>query len=188
MAVWRRFMAGALALCLALAGLAGIHPALHRLMEHAGQGPMHVHRGEQARAHSHPHRHPHRHSHELPAASAAAKLGVRGAFVSNHPSFSLPWQRVWQAVSGLLERSYSNAEQDERDNQESAPSPDESQHEHHSLVQLLASGLVELVTQGALLSFEFSASSSLATPPQDRLSYALFEPQTAGRAPPLLWS
>ena len=49
----QQLIAGFLALCLGAAGFVGLSPGLHRLVEHAGQGPAHIHSGGHIHWHDH---------------------------------------------------------------------------------------------------------------------------------------
>lgn len=52
-----QIISGYVALCLALAGLAGVSPWLHVRVEHGGQAALHSHRGGVAHAHEVPSEH-----------------------------------------------------------------------------------------------------------------------------------
>lgn len=132
----RQLLAAYLAVCLALAGLVGISPALHVLVEHGGNGPSHVHRAElqqSARKTSgtlHEHGESgHTHSHP-PAPEPDTHLFV-------HSSGALPRVDVlastfWHHVHEWLRH------RDSASSQQSA-----GDHHHDSLASLLVSGLID---------------------------------------------
>jgi len=189
MQLWRQIASGYLALCLALAGLMGISPDLHRLLEHGGHGAAHSHRGLSAfeqdyhphgEDHSHPQPHPH--LHEANPENGGEPHGR--IFVSNHRSFSLPLEKVWLAAVRWVDQWATNMD----DAPASSPSGEEPGHEHHSLAQLLANGLLEQALDMPVLAVHLSLGPPVLPTPKLLVLPALFEAQTAGRAPPCLWS
>lgn len=187
----RQIASGYLALCLAFAGLVGISPNLHRLIEHGGDGPTHAHQGvgtaaHRPQVHSHDHSHPHPHE---PGRAEDNELetgtkGPSGFFVSKHRSFSLPLARLWHGLVHFFEHSGSNP----HEAPDSAPSNDKPGHEHHSLARLLAAGLLEQNLDVPVLAFDFVLCRSSLPTPEAVILERRFDAQAAGRAPPLRWS
>ena len=182
-----------LALSVFLAGLVAVSPALHVVIEHGGQGPAHTHRGGPAVAssaltlpdpgHVHPHEHAPVNRSERPVLHAA-RLNF---FVSNHGAFTfreVPLRRVWEALSSLLERA----------GDLSHPSPDPASdggspgHEHRSLAQLLACGLIEQTVEAPWFELGFVPCPFVSPAAQEVLLLRPLDAQTAGRAPPSAWS
>jgi hypothetical protein len=181
----QQFVASYLVLCLALAGAVGISPVLHQLVEHGGHGDAHVHVGTA----SHPqqpgfvHRHEHglEHSHDAaPGQHQVQDSGRPGLFVHSVRGIETSElvRRAWQFVESIFD---SAVEQDDP-----SPDSDKTDHEHHSLAQLLASGLAESSVDLPLLEAEFGpVIFGLASPDMLVLSVG-WNAQTASRGPPLL--
>ena len=87
--------------------------------------------------------------------------------------------RLWQTLALALERASAAG----RPADSGSPG-----HEHHSLAQLLACGLIEQSIDPPL--FEVGALPPPFVPPspQEVLLLPGFDPQTAGRAPPSAWN
>lgn len=179
MRLGRRLIACYLALCFAFAGAVGVSPILHRLIEHGGQGPDHTHNHFVARgtdfesAHQHGDAPLHRHT--------PAKVVPRPAAALSH-SFKpfelpkIPLNGIWRALNHFLAVASAS---------ESSPSKDKPRHEHHSLFQLIVSGLVEQPLDVPILSFvpfEFISRDFVA---EAFLAAHDWDAQTASRAPPL---
>jgi hypothetical protein len=190
MQLWRQIASGYLVLCLAFAGLVGISPDLHRLVEHGGDGPTHAHQGVATATHRppvHSRDHSHPHPHEPDRAEnkeLEARKGPSGFFVSKHRSFSLPFARLWHGFVHFLEHSASvpDGSQD-TDSSDNTPG-----HDHHSLAQLLAAGLLEQNVDAPVLAFDFVLYWSSLPTPEAVILGRRFDAQTAGRAPPSRWS
>ena len=172
----RTWIAGYLALCLALAGTVGINPTLHRLIEHGGDGPAHAHSGfTPASASAAPlHQHGDAHWH----ADAPASPPPAGLFQHGFESFRLPTvalSRLWHGLTHLFGAKTSS---------QPAPSEGDPGHEHHSLFQLLASGLVEpplVVEILPSIPLTFASRDFMANTP---LVASEWDAQTASRGPP----
>ena len=165
-----------LALCLAFAGLVGVNPALHRLVEHGGQGPAHTH--PRGLAHTVPDAGWHDHGDGQAHRHAAPDLPARSLFSHKYtptgePLLSL--RGLWGALKAVAGTSPSS--------NQPQPAGDEGHH-HHSLAQLLASGLIDQhldapVLTGPPISFVVVccfADSPLLIPDWDA--------QSASRGPP----
>src|SRR5262245_22749691 len=133
----RQFVSCYLALCLAGGGAVAISPVLHRLIEHGGYGPAHTHSDLALRLairqhlRQHEHGHSHSHNHDSPP------LCRPRLFEHSFEPFGLPklsLARVWHALHHFFEAATLP---------ESSPPERGPGHEHHSLFQLLASGLVD---------------------------------------------
>ena len=177
---WQQVISCYLALCLPLAGTVGLSPVLHRLLEHGNQGPAHIHSGifpnSSAGTDSLTHTHgrvAHRHQPHPPASND--HLARQRPFTHPH-QFRLPTIHLvglWHALSQFLAHP------------RSSPAPENSDHHHHSLPQLLAGGLIE--------QFLELPQHFCATDPVDFLTatgeFPSFtpdwDPQTASRAPPV---
>ena len=120
MAFYRRAIAAGLALCLVLAGMVAFSPRLHHWVEHAGQGPLHVHG-----------RHSHAHPHFLAGTPPRPPFAHARPFELPLPKIDLA--RAWHALAHVLEDLLAPPED----------AGDPSGHEHHSLPQLLAGGSIE---------------------------------------------
>lgn len=165
-----------LALCLVGGGAVGINPVLHRLIEHGGHGPAHTHISVAPRAASteplHQHGNGQLHSH-APARPYPAGLFEHSYTPPGFPKISL--SRLWRGITQLFEAAASP---------DSAPSKDSPGHEHHSLFQLLASGLVDqpidvpilASVPASFVSYEFPATTPFVARDWDA--------QTASRGPP----
>ena len=162
---WQSFIACSLALCFALAGTVAIHPALHRWVEHGGSGHDHNHLGA---SHSHPH-----------------PQAPDGPFVISHSSsvipsgdltlFGLQPQHFYRAVAQWLVRAT-----------ESDPPPEgDSDHTHHSLPQLLLSGLVEGAVEISPLIIRPGPRVWFSSVPESRVVVSVLFAPTAGRGPPV---
>jgi hypothetical protein len=157
---FRQLVAVYLAVTLAVAGATGLSPWLHQLIEHGGHGAPHVHRG----------------------ASAAHAVRLKGTQARARHSFALPsFPAKW-----LRQLAHRLAHAAEETNPPTAPadSPDTPGHQHHSLAQTLANGLVEAP---AWAGFSLSVAPGIQrdcprVPVRD--SGSELDRQAAGRAPP----
>jgi hypothetical protein len=173
--------------CLAFGGTVGLSPDLHRLIEHGNRGPAHTHHvsgatallaksDEHKAAHTRPHSHPHAHP------QAGPSYGQE-PFTHDH-AFGLPMvlvSRVLHAIGGLFLN-------DESVSSESSSSPENPEHHHDSLPQLLASGLIEQFLEApslvcALILVPFVSSAS-----EGSVLTHDWDAQTASRAPPSIQS
>jgi hypothetical protein len=153
----RQVLAVYLAVTFVLAGAAGLNPLLHQWLEHGGRDPAHVHHG----------------------AGAAQQVRVQGRLARGHAPFTLPKVSA-QWLRQLAHRLAHAAEE----SREPAAPTDAPGHEHHSLAQTLASGLVEAP---ALVELSLSVAPGTlrdATRVPARASARELDRQTAGRAPP----
>ena len=164
-------------LSLALASLAGFRPFWHQLIEHGGQGPWHTHNGYSEPkplllveadtvllVKAHPT--------VQPAGEATSKL-------KPHGDFKLPLKPLSQAVHRLAKWFGTD---------DTATKKNTPQHEHHSLAQLLAGGLVEQAIDIPLV-LPFTAPFSIRFFGNEALLLeSPWDLQSAGRAPPASWS
>jgi hypothetical protein len=169
----RQFVAVYLAVVLAVAGATGLSPLLHQLIEHGGHGVPHLHHGN-SRALAV--------ERDNPEASGAqrgvVRVRLKGSATQGHQPFTLPKASLlWlhHLSHWLVDHTKESVPDD---------SSDASGHQHHSLAQTLASGLIE-----APASAELSLSVApgiLRDNPRvpDRVSAHELDRQTAGRAPP----
>jgi len=170
----RPFIAGYLILCLALAGMVGLSPVLHQLIEHGGRGPLHTHYGVKEITVT-----------DLPVGDIVClneheRAALHGEepvrALRTHQTFKLPTAQVARLLHALA---------DWFGGTESSPDKNGSQHEHHSLAQLLASGLVDQPLDAPLI-LHFSAPFTFRFFRTDALILdAGWDAQTAGRAPPV---
>lgn len=157
---WLQFIACSLAVCFALAGAVALHPALHRWVEHGGAGA----------AHHHLHPHPH--------------LPLRGAKAVQHAAkdpnaltlFGLQPQDVYRALLSLIS--------DSADSSPAAPDDGDTEHTHHSLPQLLLSGLVEGAVEITPLVIAPERCSLFCLLAESVIVAGEFYSPTAGRGPP----
>lgn len=183
-----------LALNVGLAGLIAISPTLHVAVEHAGAGPAHSHQGALAvattaadRLHGHSHRQVTKQANSREEEIPRVHARRPEFFVSNHGSFSISRfsvLRLWQAFIGFREKTLPGA----KDSSGAAPSDNTPDHQHDSLAQLLAGGLIEQSVDPTLLPCVFVCGGFLSPPLQELLLVRRFDAQTAGRAPPPSWS
>lgn len=178
-----------LALGLVLAGWVAFSPALHVAIEHGGRGPAHVHfhdsrltslnrAGEDCDDVRPPGRH------DLPDVGSPVSLPV---FRSTHRPFVLPNFSVRAAWDALVRLTGLDAIGGSGDAlpEPAAPIPT---HDHHSLAQTLADGCVESAFYPVFQ--QLGSDRMELTPPtwQGARLERFFDAQTAGRAPPFLWS
>ncbi len=165
-----------LVLCLAFAGAIGISPVLHQLIEHGGNGSAHSHRGDASNSSSTAHTHDHGRIHPHTHSERATR--PKELFAHSYKTFKLPTipvRKLWHAFGHLLNFPTSS---------ESSPTNGGPGHEHQSLFQLMASGLVDQPLDLPPLSFV----------PFEFIFYNLSQPtlvvardwdaQTATRGPP----
>lgn len=177
----RQLIAAYLAACLVLAGVVGLSPALHTLIEHGGEGALHVHgRFDSTPASSAPHRHAdseeHFHAHpEIPRASGNARAA--GIFVHSPDAFpgaDVLVARLWQRVSDWLAQ------------QESSPvsSDGGGAHHHDSLASSLTGGLVDQADPVVCCDSGPDTVSLSSSPSSDRVHALDADVQFAPRGPP----
>ena len=180
----RQLIAGFLALCLALAGAVAVNPVLHQWVEHGGRGGAHVHfsggaAGDRPASHFHDgHHHSHAAIPESGRGSTPASTTQSGLFVPTTRPFELPagFGQVWQWVA----RAFA------ADSPETEPMGDQPGHEHHSLVQSLAAGTVELHAELPCLGLVQRFFPPIGWHPNTVLREHAWDLQTAGRGPPVL--
>lgn len=161
-----------LALCVAMSGFVGINPALHRLVEHGGDGSAHTHRGGATFWHDHGDDHPHRR--EVPVAISFPQVDKRLEHVfQSHPFGSLP---VREVLTRLL-KSWAG------DNASEEP---ETDHQHRSLAQSLSDGLVESAFTWDARVVHLMPLSCEGTSTRDFFPASDWSPHTASRTPPAL--
>jgi len=117
------------------------------------------------------------------ARTPAGTPRVSGVFVHRHESGSrnVSVVEVWQSVVRLLERGLRNPSGAE-------PSPDGPGHEHHSLAQILASGVVDGPPDVALALVPPAAPMAASIPEPVSVLVSDWDPLTLGRGPPFLRS
>ena len=163
-----------LALCFAFAGAVGVSPGLHRLVEHVGQGPAHTHFGFRSQAASAVPLH--QHGDGRWHTDAEVNPRPAGLFQHSSGSFQLPdVSRLWHGLSRLFEQAASS---------ESSPSKGVPAHEHHSLFQLMASGLVDQPLLAEILPSIPLASVSLSFVANAPFVARDWDAQTSSRGPP----
>jgi hypothetical protein len=165
-----------LALCLASGGAIGLSPVLHRLVEHGGLGAAHIHGGSMPGAATHTHLRPDgddpRHIH-LPERLRPARLFEHSYEPFRLPKFPLTW--LWRNVSRLIATETSSPP---------SSSKDSPRHEHHSLFQLLATGLVDQPIELPLLLSVPTVPILNEFPATTRFVARDWDAQTATRGPP----
>jgi hypothetical protein len=165
-----------LALCLALAGVVGLSPALHRLIEHGGHGPAHIHAAGAQRELSHHHGEGHSHEHFVPSSSIAVQK-LKHQFTHRHEFTlaTLPVRALLQLASELLASDAADS-----NSKEKAPS-----HHHDSLSQLVASGLIDQHFECDLLNAVYCSILASVDAVDARLLVRDLDPQASPRAPPV---
>lgn len=143
---FRQLLSCYLALCVSLAGAIGISPVLHRLVEHGGQGPLHVHYSApitaealaqpQDQASMHPVR-----------AHFAAQARSHESFAHASGGLDCPRIRLSRALHALTHFLDGGASSSSERAAPGAPAG----HRHGSLAQLMASGLVNQFAAISLL-------------------------------------
>ena len=155
---FRQLISGYLAFTIVAAGVVGLSPLLHTWIEHGGHGPHH--------SHLKPLRH---------APKAPQRVLARKAFAHSIKPFTIPGLGRFQAaLSNCLQRLASK----------SRPATDgEPEHEHHSLAQLLANGLIDVSFVGAPLIPERVSADCIpvCVPP---FLLAASNAELPGRGPP----
>jgi hypothetical protein len=160
MSVWKQALSIYLALCVALAGAIGLSPTLHRLIEHGGLGPTH--------------------SHVFPSSGmsgSAEKASFADLMVHHRRAFTfprLPVGEFWHTLAHLLETTSEQGAAEKKGNG----------HEHHSLAQMMASGLAEQSLDAIFLSWLQPTIVFQSFPPEALLLTRNFDLHSAGRAPP----
>lgn len=175
------------ALCLALAGMVGLSPSLHLLIEHGGLGTPHRHALDSIATgnfHHHADGSSHDADHQAPGIRAKGLGPLHIGFTPTHQPFELPSIRLPQAGRALLQflAGASN-------HPEESPSPDQqSNHHFNSLTQLLSHGLVEVVVDLRPQTWLVTTFIWRTQPAEAFLSDPGWEAQTATRGPPLVRS
>lgn len=172
---WQKIISAYAALCFALAGIIGLSPALHVGVEHGGRTALHTHPGGNGRAVSASHAHPHPHDWKnySPVASPARSRVSSGGSLT---LFGLEPRNIYDAVGRWLARAAESFP--------AAPGPDEPGHTHHSLAQLLLSGLVEGAIEITPLVVAPERGALFCLIPESvTVAGELYSP-TAGRGPP----
>jgi hypothetical protein len=167
MRVVQQGMASWLALCVAAGGLVAISPVLHHWIEHGGHGPAHTHFKTRTET-----RGPKGNSHKQPT-------GGRTRLIHTHEGFKLPFAKVLSALLRPIGSLFvASSDSDSR------PSPDNENHEHHSLPQLLASGSIELCNSFAEVGSFLNSSALRSHIPDVPLLEFRWDAQSASRGPP----
>lgn len=178
----RQFIAAYIAACLLLAGVAGLSPELHNLIEHGGKGSPHVHGwidSPQPTAASHRHADGEEHFHAPTDAAPASGDGTSSRlFVHSSDAFpgaDVLVARFWQRLQDWLSQ------------QESTPAAPDAGNEHHhdSLASSLTGGLVD--QSDPVVSFEILVLVTVSlrfSPSADRVHPFDLEPRFAPRGPP----
>ena len=160
-----------LALCVVISGFVGLNPTLHRLVEHAGHGAPHTHRGGETHWHDPGDGTPHRHEASIEISFPSPDKRLERVFQS-HPFGSLPIREI---LAGLLKlwTDYDSSNEPHTD------------HQHHSLAQSLSDGLVETALTWVASAVPSPTFSWVATPSRDFFPASEWSPHTASRAPPV---
>ncbi len=158
-----------LAFCVVVSGFVGLNPTLHRLVEHAGHGAAHTHRGGETHWHDPGDGTPHRHEASIEISFPSADKRLEHVFQS-HPFGSLPIREI---LAGLLKPW--------TDNNSDEPHTD---HQHHSLAQSLSDGLVESASTWIAPAIPPMPFAWLASPSREFFQASEWSPLTASRAPP----
>jgi hypothetical protein len=178
MKLLRQWMGWYLVLCLAGGAAVGFSPVLHQIIEHAGVGLRH----------SHPHALPgsrvesraqdrglgngHAHNH-VPSQAGRGRIAIQPHGHFHWPKLSLdPWRRM---VAALLDEG------------SEAPVPEQgTDHEHHSIFQLLAQGVVDQNPEAfPVLRAPLCPILSPSVSPE-HIFYGTWEAQFAPRGPPFV--
>ena len=155
-------------LCLALAGAVGLSPYLHQLIEHGGHGALHTHPGND----------------DLVFESSTKLSSIRTTALEqshpkrtlnrNHRPFRLPVNHLATMVKALGELI----------NGPASETPHGPDHEHHSLSQLLASGLLDQHIDFPVLPHFVPSGSYTFLSPDELLLASIWNAQTPDRGPP----
>jgi len=176
MKVFRPWIAGYLVLCFAWAGVVGLSPWLHQLFEHGGQGAWHTHGGAKALAFD-PGDAPVMAS--IGSQQGHAKEAPRRIFTRNHRPFKLPTAQLAKLIEAAAEWL---------GNEELPANSKGEGHEHHSLAQLLASGLLDQHMDLPLLPHFLPAGDYRILTPDELLLACIWNAQTPDRGPPMSMS
>ena len=167
------FLACYLALCLVGGGAVALNPALHRLVEHGGQGAAHTHFGPGGPSHAvadpHDHGDGNRHRHVAkpprPQSLFAHHYAPAGESI-------ISLDRILTALAQLLDTTPVS---------DSVPADG---HQHDSLFQWMASGLVDQSAVVPILSPTPAAFAVCSIEPRPFALPSAWDAQTASRGPP----
>ncbi|HEY1174359.1 MAG TPA: hypothetical protein VGH19_23540 [Verrucomicrobiae bacterium] len=168
----RSWIAGYLILCLALAGAVGLSPFLHQLIEHGGHGEWHTHSHDVGSKH-----------YTFDSAAALAQVDslsqvekkAKPVFTRNHRPFKLPTAPIVKLVGAMADLLGSP---------EKNSNPSAEGHEHHSLAQLLASGLLDQHVDIPVIPHFVPKGSYQILSPDELLLASIWNAQTPDRGPP----
>jgi len=166
-----------LALCVALASAIGLSPELHVWLEHGGHGQTHTHAGAGGKAHAHTHARPRSQSSSTAFLPASQKAEI--FFAEAYRPFTLPGfdlKTVYAGIGRWFAHAWSHATE--------APAKDDSDHDHHSLPQLLMAGLIEGACDAPDLICAPPPVASAVTHCKPVGPVSDWNAQTASRAPP----
>jgi len=165
----------------ALAGVIGLNPRLHVLVEHSGAAALHSHSGGRQAATEFTHAHAHSHVHQ-DAGKASRSRSVffpTPALVAHAQPltlFGLTPGDVYHAIGRVISIALTPL----------AATPDQSNgdHTHHSLSQLLLSGAVEGAVEIGPLIVKPERFTFFRSSPETRPVVAEWNASTATRGPP----
>ena len=171
-----------LALGFVFAGAVGLSPVLHQLIEHGGRGPVHTHSGREATAnvlavwHNDGDGRFHQHLLRPPSAEQVRpKKPFTEADKFELPD--IPLSRALLALTRIFESGAAHP-------LESSPSDSAPGHQHHSLPQMLLTGLLDQCSDVPLAEFVFAPAIFLAPPADVLLLASDWDAQTLSRGPP----
>ena len=172
------------AFCLTFAGVVGVSPFLHHLVDHGGQGVAHVHSRSvtvprwQAHAHSHGTAHVAGHNRDIPIPFGRFRATIADAHESfrfSASSFARLWHALTHWVSGDADHSHGPSS-----------GPADPDHHHGGLSQLLADGLIEPALEPPPFDAPFDTHRLVSLLPGFLPPNPRWDAQTAGRGPPLV--
>jgi hypothetical protein len=159
-----------LALSVASAGVIGLNPWLHQLIEHGGHGPAHTHVGLAA----------HHSDEDLARAAFDHTPDTKARLLNQHERpFRIPLL-AWLGES--ITHWLAGQGHDTSD-----PAPVRG-HEHHSLPQLMASGFVDFHINPPLLQPDKTSQKAEPSIGHETVLVRELDAQTAGRGPPFCQS
>jgi hypothetical protein len=169
----RQLVSCYLTLCLLGGGTVALNPVLHLWIEHGGHGPMHYHAGGAIHA-AHPQ--PQRHAEGPNCDPALVQPPPAGRFVHAGEPFGLPKiaLRLWHALADLFVTASSD----------DTPAENGPAHNHDSIFQLLAAGLVEPSTCAPGLPRAPGLTARAFATADTRDIIKDWDAQSASRAPP----
>lgn len=176
---WQQLLSFFLVLCVAVAGAVGISPKLHVFVEHGGHGAVHTHIGAGGVVYSHEDVCPQGSGVFCLVDASAPPVGpAKLSLLEPKPLklFGLQPRDICRAFGRLIAKAVAYLP--------AAPSNSGAGHTHHSLAQMLISGVVEGAAVAPVLVFAPEHFTFVSLLPDTRLASSGWYAPTASRGPP----